>query len=243
MKNLLLKLIVFVFIHSFNSGVLFAEKGNHSAEKEYYFFSYGLYTNSKFVRKSLGYCPEKLGVYKLDGYEFSYSRAPVGRLNVIKNLDLRPSQSVGIGRLNLAPISNSGDDSIVPIAGAFASVLNQIFSHVGYKNATGGNIQPKIGKTVYGVVWKLKEEDFSILDKEEHAPVAYTRSQLKVVSIKDPRNFKWAEVYIATAEYISKTYFPRPVYVERVIEGARENGFPEDYINTYLKWSGPWGEN
>jgi len=52
--------------------------------------------------------------------------------NVIENLALRPSQSPGIGRLNLAPISNSGDDSIVPIAGAFASVLNQIFSHVGY---------------------------------------------------------------------------------------------------------------
>jgi len=52
--------------------------------------------------------------------------------NVIENLDLRPSQSPGIGRLNLAPISNSSDDSIAPIAGAFASVLNQIFNHVGY---------------------------------------------------------------------------------------------------------------
>ncbi|GEM_PF-4843025 len=53
--------------------------------------------------------------------------------NVIENLDLRPSQSPGIGRSNLAPISNSGDDSVAPIAGAFASVLNQIFSHVGYR--------------------------------------------------------------------------------------------------------------
>src|SRR5581483_7216589 len=52
--------------------------------------------------------------------------------NVIENLDLRQSQSPGIGRSNLAPISNSGDDSIAPIAGAFASVLNRIFSHVGY---------------------------------------------------------------------------------------------------------------
>ncbi len=53
--------------------------------------------------------------------------------SVIENLDLRPSQSPGIGRSNLAPISNSGDDSIAPIAGAFASVLNQIFSRVGYR--------------------------------------------------------------------------------------------------------------
>src|SRR5581483_3358351 len=53
--------------------------------------------------------------------------------NVTENLDLRPSQSPGIGRSNLAPISNRGDDSIAPIAGAFASVLNQIFSHVGYR--------------------------------------------------------------------------------------------------------------
>jgi len=53
---------------------------------------------------------------------------------VIENLDLRPSQSPGIGRSNLAPISNRGDDSIAPIARAFASVLNQIFSHVGVYN-------------------------------------------------------------------------------------------------------------
>src|SRR5690348_10524750 len=53
--------------------------------------------------------------------------------NVIEDLDLRPSQSPGIGRSNLAPISNRGDDSIAPIAGAFASVLNQTFSHVGYR--------------------------------------------------------------------------------------------------------------
>ncbi|GEM_PF-286463 len=54
--------------------------------------------------------------------------------NAIENLDLRPNQSPGIGRSNLASISNSGDDSIVPIAGASSSVLNQIFSHVGYTN-------------------------------------------------------------------------------------------------------------
>src|SRR5689334_10784712 len=53
--------------------------------------------------------------------------------NVIEDLDLRPSQSPGIGRSNLAPISNRGDDSIAPIEGAFASVLNQTFSHVGYR--------------------------------------------------------------------------------------------------------------
>src|SRR5581483_7892061 len=58
--------------------------------------------------------------------------------NVIENLDLRPSQSPGIGRSNLAPISNRGDDSIAPIAGAFASVLNQIFNHVGYSQMSIG---------------------------------------------------------------------------------------------------------
>ncbi|GEM_PF-5354746 len=52
--------------------------------------------------------------------------------NAIENLDLSPRQSPGIGRSNLAPISNSGDGLIAPIAGAFASVLNQIFSRVGY---------------------------------------------------------------------------------------------------------------
>ncbi len=57
--------------------------------------------------------------------------------NATENLDLRPSQSPGIGRSNLAPVSNSGDDSIAPIAGAFPSVLNQIFSRVEYSKSAG----------------------------------------------------------------------------------------------------------
>ncbi len=57
-------------------------------------------------------------------------------LHVTENLDLRLSQSPGIGRSNRAPISNKGDDSIVSIAEAFTSVLNKIFSHVGYKFIT-----------------------------------------------------------------------------------------------------------
>ncbi|GEM_PF-2509322 len=52
--------------------------------------------------------------------------------HVAENLDLKTSQSPQIGRLNLAPISNRDDDSIAPITGAFASVLNQIFTDVGY---------------------------------------------------------------------------------------------------------------
>ncbi|HEY2811468.1 MAG TPA: gamma-glutamylcyclotransferase [Rhabdochlamydiaceae bacterium] len=189
MKDFIFKLVVFISMCAVNQAALLAENTSCSSEKEYYFFSYGLYMNTEFIKEDLGYFPEKLGVYKLDGYEFSYSRAPVD------------------------------------------------------KNATGGNIQPKTGKTVYGVVWKLNEKDFSILDKEEQAPIAYTRIRLKVVSAKDSRNFKRVEVYVANPEYITKTYFPRPLYVERVTKGARANGFPEDYINTYLEWSGPWGEN
>lgn len=66
---------------------------------------------------------------KLDGAYFPGASIP----NVAKNLDLRPSQSLGVGRSELARISNTGDVLIAPTASAFASVGNQIFSHVGYK--------------------------------------------------------------------------------------------------------------
>ncbi len=181
MKNFTFKLFLYVFAFSVNQTV-FGENAN-------YFFSYGLYINAEFIQADLGYLPTNMGVYKLEGYEFSYSRAPVG------------------------------------------------------KKATGGNIQPKRGKTVYGVVWKLNEGDFSILDREERSPSAYARIRVKAFDVKNPKNFKWVEAYIANPDYISKTYFPRPIYVERLTKGARENGFPEEYINTYLEWSGPWGEN
>ena len=53
--------------------------------------------------------------------------------NMIENLNFRPSKSSGVGRSQLARISNTGDVAIAPTAESFASVQNQVFNHVGYK--------------------------------------------------------------------------------------------------------------
>src|SRR5690349_20168541 len=87
---------------------------------------------------------------------FSFNRMPLRKKtrvipNVVENLDLGPSQSPGIGRSNLAPISNRGDDSIAPIAGAFASAPNPILSHVRYKK--GSN---KISLKTQGILYDLQ---------------------------------------------------------------------------------------
>lgn len=156
---------------------------------ENYFFSFGSYMKSEVLKKDLGYQPECLGVYRLDGYEFSYN----------------------------------------------LYVVN--------KQCTGGNIVPKEGAAVYGVIWKIHSKDFEILDKVENAPTVYQRHKFKVIHPKNSQDTKWVNVYVATQQYISKTCFPRPLYVKIVTEGASENHLPQEYIDTYLKWSGPWGEN
>jgi hypothetical protein len=114
-----------------------------------YFFAYGGYLDDANLIEDLGYLPKCLGVYQLDNYEFSYSRAPIA------------------------------------------------------KNATGGNIQPRVGKTVYGVVWKVKKSDFATLDKEEQAPIVYQRYQLEVTRVDPPYDVKMVHVYIANPGYIS----------------------------------------
>lgn len=110
------------------------------------------------------------------------------------------------------------------------------------RNATGGNIQSIAGKTVFGVIWKIKKSDFIILDKEEQAPIVYQRYQLKFIHVGPPHDVKMAQVYIANPQYISSKCFPRRQYVnDMVIKGAKKHHLPKDYIDTYLRWSGPWG--
>src|ERR1700677_1698138 len=99
MKKYLILLALFI-------NPLFASSPDSSPEV--YFFSYGGFINSEVIKEDLGYQPECLGVYRLDGYEFSYSRSPVN------------------------------------------------------KQCTGGNIVPKEGAAVYGVVWKIRSKDFEI---------------------------------------------------------------------------------
>lgn len=157
---------------------------NLVAQMQHYYFAYGGYMNHGVIRRDLGYLPKSLGVYQLDDYEFSYSRAPL--------------------RLQ----------------------------------ATGGNIQANKGKVVYGVVWELTEKDLAILDKEEQAPLVYKRTHLIV---KNQLGSMEVEAYVATPAYISSTFFPRPSYVKKVVEGAQENGLPGEYIKSYLEWQGPLG--
>lgn len=112
------------------------------------------------------------------------------------------------------------------------------------RNATGGNIQPSAGKSVFGVIWKVKKNDFLTLDSVEQAPVVYKRQQLRVVNVDPPYDIKMVQAYVANPAYISSKCFPRRLYVNgMVVKGAKKHHLPESYIDRYLQWSGPWGED
>jgi gamma-glutamylcyclotransferase len=185
-KSFFLSICLIVLINAKITATTTTETASLAA-KEYYLFSYGGYMDKEQIRADLKYAPENMGVYKLEGYEFYYNRAPSGRVS------------------------------------------------------TGGNVMPEDGKTVYGVLWKLKPEDFLILDSEEQAPEVYQRRELKVTSVKNPQISKIAQVYVSTPKYTSKKCFPRPFYVNLVLKGAYQNNLPSDYILKRLSWNGPWG--
>lgn len=124
--------------------------------QECYLFSYGGYMDQTSIQEDLKYAPENMGVYKLDGYEFYYNRAP-NKTSAVQS--------------------------------------------------TGGNIMQEDGKTVYGVLWKVKLEDFTTLDAQEQVPELYRRYALKVMNVNNPEISKIAQVYIAHLNIPQKNVF------------------------------------
>ncbi|WP_448583997.1 gamma-glutamylcyclotransferase family protein [Thermocrinis sp.] len=78
---------------------------------------------------------------------------------------------------------------------------------------------------VWGVLFKL--ESFDCLDKHEGYPSVYNRKKLIVIVPKLRRKFE-AEAYIKTSKEDESK--PSESYINTIIEGAKENGLPEDWI-------------
>jgi cation transport regulator ChaC len=98
------------------------------------------------------------------------------------------------------------------------------------KKARGGtgeaNVHPASGKTVHGVLYKIPEVAFRSMDRFEGAPVHYRRIEVAVTEGAGRKVN--AQVYIATK--IEKGLRPAPHYLQKIIEGAKEHGLPENYI-------------
>jgi gamma-glutamylcyclotransferase (GGCT)/AIG2-like uncharacterized protein YtfP len=103
------------------------------------------------------------------------------------------------------------------------------------KIARGGtgtaNIVPAEGKTVWGVLYRLTEQQLKALDRFEGVPEHYRRSEVTVVD-SDAKKVG-AQVYLARK--VRKGLKPDRLYLQKIIEGAEEHGLPGDCIEALKK--------
>jgi gamma-glutamylcyclotransferase len=98
------------------------------------------------------------------------------------------------------------------------------------KKARGGsataNIRPAPGQAVEGVLYKINEAAFRVLDRFEGAPQHYRRIEVNVTSGNGQKIA--AQAFIATK--VDKGLRPAAHYLKTILDGAREHGLPEDYL-------------
>lgn len=92
-----------------------------------------------------------------------------------------------------------------------------------------GNIVPKKGSVVWGGLYEITQEDLVALDEFEWYPNYYQRKNFVV---KDDLG----KAFEAMAYYreVEKPNPPYESYRAEVLQGAKDCGLPEDYINQNL---------
>jgi cation transport regulator ChaC len=98
------------------------------------------------------------------------------------------------------------------------------------KVARGGtgmaNLLPAEGKTVWGVLYRVSEQQMRALDRFEGVPEHYRRSEVNVIDADGNRI--GAQVYLARK--VRKGLKPDRVYLARILQGAEEHALPAEYI-------------
>lgn len=102
-------------------------------------------------------------------------------------------------------------------------------------NETTGNIIPKKGSKVYGVIYEITQEQLLELDLSEDVPIDYNRVAVKVYKVSNTiLTFQDAWVYIGNQNKYTHIINPDPEYVELLVNSATQRNFPVEYIQQYL---------
>jgi gamma-glutamylcyclotransferase (GGCT)/AIG2-like uncharacterized protein YtfP len=92
------------------------------------------------------------------------------------------------------------------------------------------NIVKSEFESVRGGLFEITEKDKLALDSHEGYPKEYGR---KVVEVKDAQGNAYAAVtYFRPARALGK---PHPEYEKIILDGAKDCGLPDDYVDKYLR--------
>lgn len=89
------------------------------------------------------------------------------------------------------------------------------------------DIVRRAGATVYGAVYSLPAGDKAALDAAEGVGKGYEERQLRVTVAGEERG---VFTYTASASHVDESLCPFDWYLDLVVAGAREHGFPAGYL-------------
>jgi len=102
------------------------------------------------------------------------------------------------------------------------------YNKIGADNSAKGNIIPQQGDIVWGVFFKIPEEDYLHLHKTYE--IGY--QQFEIEGITNHHQTIPAKSFYALPENTDNKMSPNKKYYEIVLEGAREKKLPEKYIRS-----------
>jgi len=96
------------------------------------------------------------------------------------------------------------------------------------------NIVPHAASKVWGIVVNLDDLEVSLMDGYEGYPYHYDRLTVEVSTVAGDEIT--AETYVAQPDWIEEGLPQSQDYLNHVINGAKESGLPDDYIQNIVQW-------
>ena len=89
-----------------------------------------------------------------------------------------------------------------------------------------GNIEPKEGASVPGVLWRITPDCEQALDRYEGVPRLYVQ---KDVTVRDSEGNSHTVMAYVMTDLFREHALPSPFYFQSIRDGYRQNGMGEDY--------------
>ncbi len=95
------------------------------------------------------------------------------------------------------------------------------------------NIMPEAGAVVWGVMFAITAEQLSQLDDYEGVASGHYHHETVVV-LDDEDNQHSVIAYVANDDRVVEGLTPTQTYLQTVLEGAKQGGLPESYLDQIL---------
>ena len=152
-------------------------------------------------------------------------------LHLAYGSNMSPSQLVG--RIGPLP-SLTSNPNANPIRVRLAN-YRLAFNKQSQRSPENGfaNIMPEAGSEVWGVMFAITAEQLSQLDDYEGVDSGHYHHETVVV-LDDEDNQHSVIAYVANDDRVVEGLIPTQIYLQTVLEGAKQGGLPESYLNQIL---------